>query len=227
MIYVVSDLHGCYEKYQNLLKTVSLGDVDTLYVLGDVIDRGDGGIEILFDMRSRPNVRPLIGNHESLALGAMKRILRDSLDERAVSKTKAGVLWRMSDGEPTIQAFCALTRDRQQAIVDYIESFGIYEELTVNSRKFHLSHTLPSYDPAIPIHDVTFLEFLFGEVDYTKVYASDTLFVTGHTPTGLIDPASAGRIWRGNHHIAIDCGAVFGHPLGCLCLDTLEEIYIE
>ena len=53
------------------------------------------------------------------------------------------------------------------------------------------------------------------------------LIVTGHTPTGFIDPEYTGQIWKGNNHIAIDCGAVFGNPLGCICLDTMEEIYVE
>ena len=33
---------------------------DTLYVLGDVIDRGPDGIKILQDMMLRPNVFPLL-----------------------------------------------------------------------------------------------------------------------------------------------------------------------
>ena len=57
-------------------------------------------------------------------------------------------------------------------------------------------------------------------------YDPDVTFVTGHTPTGLIDPAYEGRIWQGNGHIAVDCGAAFGGRLGCLCLDTMEEYYV-
>ncbi len=226
MIYAVSDLHGCYEKYRKLLSTLSLGGADTLYVLGDVIDRGAGGIDILLDMMTRANVKPLIGNHESLALGVMKRIAAGSLAAESVEKTRVGMLWLLSGGETTLRAFGALSRAGQQAVVDSIESFGIYDERTVNGRRFHLSHTLPDYNPNKPIHDVSFLEFVYGEPDYTKVYGVDALFVTGHTPTGLIDPAFAGRVWRGNNHIAIDCGAAFGRPLGCICLNTLEEIYI-
>ena len=59
------------------------------------------------------------------------------------------------------------------------------------------------------------------------MYFEDMLIVTGHTPTGFIDPENTGQIWKGNNHIAIDCGAVFGNPLGCICLDTMEEIYVE
>ena len=119
MIYAISDLHGCCEKYQKLLDTLPLGDSDTLYVLGDIIDRGAGGIDILLDMMPRANVKPLIGNHESLALGAMKRIAAGILDADSIGKTKAGKLWLLSNGEPTMQAFCALGRDRQQAVIDY------------------------------------------------------------------------------------------------------------
>ncbi len=227
LVYAVSDLHGCLGKYQRLLDALPLGETDTLYILGDVIDRGAGGIEILLDLMSRANVKPLIGNHESLSLGVMKRIAAGAADEQTVGRTKAGALWLLSDGAPTVRAFCALSPGRQRDVIDYIESFGIYDELAVNGRRFHLSHTLPDYDPGRPIHDVGFLEFLYGEPDYTKVYAPDTLFVTGHTPTGLIDPAFAGRILQKNHHIAIDCGAAFGNPLGCICLDTLEEFYFE
>ena len=56
MIYAVSDLHGCYEPYQKLLDRLCLRADDTLYVLGDVIDRGPDGFQILLDMASRPNV---------------------------------------------------------------------------------------------------------------------------------------------------------------------------
>ncbi len=36
-----------------------------------------------------------------------------------------------------------------------------------------------------------------------------------------------GEIYKCDNHIAMDCGAVFDKPLGCICLDTLEEYYVE
>ena len=63
-IYCMSDIHGEYEKYIQMLELIELSDEDTLYVLGDVIDRGPGSVDILMDMMRRPNVIPLIGNHE-------------------------------------------------------------------------------------------------------------------------------------------------------------------
>ena len=50
MIYTISDIHGCYDKYQELLRTIHFSPDDTLYVLGDVIDRGPDGFKTLLDM---------------------------------------------------------------------------------------------------------------------------------------------------------------------------------
>ena len=40
MQYAASDIHGCYDKYVQLLRRIDLKASDTLYVLGDMIDRG-------------------------------------------------------------------------------------------------------------------------------------------------------------------------------------------
>ena len=225
MTYVMSDLHGCYDKYAGMLEKIGFGEDDTLYILGDVIDRGPDGIKILLDMMGRKNVIPVIGNHESLALWNLKRI-RDGAPEEELWKKRAYRLWMLSDGEPTAAAFRALPKETQAVLVEYIESFSVYEEITVDGRRFHLSHTLPDYRPGLNIHNVSLMEFIWGEPDYETAYAPDVFFVTGHTPTNVIDPAFFGKIWQGNGHIVIDCAAAWGGCLGCLCLDTMEEYYV-
>ena len=47
MTYVMSDIHGQYEKYAQMLEKISFSDEDTLYILGDVLDRGDHSMKIL------------------------------------------------------------------------------------------------------------------------------------------------------------------------------------
>ncbi len=226
MTYVMSDLHRCYDKYAQMLEKIGFGEGDTLYILGDVIDRGPDGIRILLDMMGRKNVIPVIGNHESLALSSFK-LIRDGASEEKLRKKRAYCLWMLSDGEPTAAAFRGLPKETRAALVEYIESFSVYEEITVDGRRFHLSHTLPDYRPGLDIHDVTLREFLWGEPDYTQSYGDNARFITGHTPTNVINPDSFGKIWQGNNHIAIDCAAAWGGRLGCLCLDTMEEYYVE
>ena len=67
--YVVSDLHGCYGSYIEVMK--KLTSKDHLYILGDVIDREPHGIKILQDIIRRqqqpernPQITFLMGNHE-------------------------------------------------------------------------------------------------------------------------------------------------------------------
>lgn len=73
MTYVVSDIHGCDKKYFRLLETLHFSDNDTLYILGDVTDRGSGGLRVLLDAASRQNVILLRGNHEQAALEFLPR----------------------------------------------------------------------------------------------------------------------------------------------------------
>lgn len=46
MIYAISDIHGCWDKYRKLLKKINFGLDDTLYVLGNVTDRGPDGFKL-------------------------------------------------------------------------------------------------------------------------------------------------------------------------------------
>ena len=44
--YVMSDLHGQYELYREMLKKIEFDSgVDMLYVLGDILDRGSGSLK--------------------------------------------------------------------------------------------------------------------------------------------------------------------------------------
>ena len=38
MIYVTSDIHGCYDQYLRLIQRLELKEDDTLYILGDIVD---------------------------------------------------------------------------------------------------------------------------------------------------------------------------------------------
>ena len=64
MIYVMSDLHGCFEEYKRMLEKIDFRRSDTLYILGDIVDRGSQSIQILQDMMVRSNVFPILENHE-------------------------------------------------------------------------------------------------------------------------------------------------------------------
>lgn len=47
MIYVLSDIHGNKENFDSILEKISLQPEDSLYILGDVVDRYPYGIQLL------------------------------------------------------------------------------------------------------------------------------------------------------------------------------------
>lgn len=86
-----SDLHGQYETYKAITKR--LKNKDKLYILGDVIDRGPGGIKILQDImrrKSRGQVEFLVGNHELMMIQSL--ILNDEQARKIGNKGMAEIL---------------------------------------------------------------------------------------------------------------------------------------
>ena len=60
----MSDIHGRKDRFDDILKQIKLTKNDTLYILGDVIDRNPDGITILKYIMHKPNIKMLLGNHE-------------------------------------------------------------------------------------------------------------------------------------------------------------------
>ena len=73
---VISDIHGCSKTLNALLKKINLNEKDTLYFLGDYIDRGpdsSGVLDTLIKLKKKyANIFPLAGNHEYQMLQAEK-----------------------------------------------------------------------------------------------------------------------------------------------------------
>ncbi len=225
MIYVISDIHGKYGLYRAMLEKIGLGDDDTLYVMGDVVDRGEAPMDVLLDMMERRNVIPFWGNHEFAELQIMSFLAAHPDDYKSIMSDPRMVANIAIGGKTTFDQFVALSSENREKVLNYIRSFLYYEEADAGGRSFHLSHTLPNV-AGMDIHRVSQRDFVWGAADYSRQYMEGTFFVTGHLPTEFIDPQYRGRIWHGNGHIAIDCGAFYTGTLGCIRLDDLQEYYV-
>lgn len=223
MNYVISDIHGKYDLYREMLSKINFSDSDTLYVLGDCADRGPDGINVWLDMMERRNVVPFYGNHDDMAYKVLNVWIHP---EKMGEEFRDDVgLWFYNDGKVTYDAFKELDKGTQEKILWYIQTFILNKEIEVNGERFFLSHTIGGTNDR-PLKRYTAYEYIWGRPNYNECYDENTFLVTGHTPTGAINSEYAGKIYKKNNHIAVDCGAVFKKGrMGCICLDTMEEFY--
>ncbi len=229
-VYVMSDLHGNYEGFMSILEQIHLSDKDELYIDGDVVDRGRGGIKILQYMMMQPNIYPIIGNHE-YALMQVLDFVAQEITEEAISNIDEASIQNIIEyqnigGQVTLDEFHKLTKEEQRDIIEYLEEFAAYEEITVNDKAFIIIHAgFINFSPERKLDDYQLYELIFEAPDYEKVYFKDKYLVTGHLPTRAIDGAKPDEIYMANNHIAIDCASGYGGKVGCIRLDDFKCFY--
>ena len=168
MTYVVSDIHGCDKKYFRLLETLHFSDTDTLYILGDVTDRGSGGLRVLLDAASRQNVILLRGNHEQAALEFLPR---DPDNEATPARLFARWYeWMEDGGDRTYRAFWNRSDAVRARVLRILGSLPIYAEVQVGGRSFFLAHTVPGKRKMRHPESCRVCDFLMGEPEYEICY---------------------------------------------------------
>lgn len=233
--YVVSDIHGDYDKYRQIFKTIDFKDDDILYMLGDIVDRGNGSCKIILDAMYRTNVYLIMGNHEFIARACLKDLTKEITEETIAEVLPFDnyyqiVEWLAQGGSSTVSEFRKLSRQDREAVLDYLnDDWEYYKELHINGRDYLLVHaSLNHFEPSKPIYEYSCEDLLFNRMDYSRVYFKDKFIVSGHTPTNEItENPNSYKIYTQNNHIAIDCGSGYGHNLGIIRLDDLKEFYIE
>ena len=229
-VYVMSDLHGNYDGFMSILKQLKYSEKDELYIDGDVVDRGRDGIKILQYMMMQPNIYPIIGNHE-YALMQVLDFVTQEITEDSISKIDEKTLQNIIEyqnigGQVTLDEFHKLSKEEQQDIMDYLEEFTAYEEITVSGKSFVIIHAgFINFNPDRRIDDYQLYELIFKAPDYEKVYFKDKYLVTGHLPTRAIEGAKPDEIYIANNHIAIDCASGYGGKVGCIRLDDFNCFY--
>ena len=223
MTYVMADIHGFYDKYIEFINCVNFNNNDTLYIIGDIIDRGSDGIKLLQDVMKRKNVIALMGNHELMMLPIFEEIYYNPSQSQSIIEEELCI--SQIGQEETLNDFSSLSKTEQTAIMSYINQLPYYAKLTVNKHNYILVHGgLPDFEE-LPLEYYSENDLLFGPHDYEINHYKDTKVIVGHLPTRFITGAIPDKIFYKNDTIAIDCGLGFGGKLGVLCLETGEELY--
>lgn len=237
----MSDLHGRHDLFLEMLDRISFSERDSLYILGDVADRGEDGVKTWRYIMTRSNITLLAGNHEIMMLDTADRAKSDGMAR--LYESKEWRLWEYNGGAVTWEALLMLSKDEMNAVLAYVRnSCLIIPDLNVKGRDFYLCHSTHAdsvekrkvllkdaskkeiqhvvWDRVYPIDNGDTPAKDTSKEGYDELYANypkKMKLIFGHTPTSFItSPGSDGRcrIWHGGHGhlIDIDCGCAAFRP---------------
>lgn len=241
--YVMSDIHGLKERFDHVLEMIAFQPEDTLYILGDVIDRGRDGIALLQATMKHENIHLLMGNHEHMMLeyfDAMETIGTDAEDDETYDCIRR---WNHNHNEPTLDAFSLLTEQEQLEMLDYLRNLPLaLPDVEVNGRHFYLVHACPANVDSQGVIDLTWCKehgeaaasFVWTRIPTSFQPPQGRILIYGHTITLFYQDVHPYAIWHNEAELTsstlinIDCGCAADDrytQLACLRLDDLEVFY--
>lgn len=230
MTYFVSDIHGEYDLFLKLLDKVRFSDSDTMYVLGDIIDKGSSSIKLVDFIRHKPNIKAILGNHEFIFLKFYDGLMRSAKSADDIAE----VLQKLQEYFPNDKEILSWET------VDYIESLPFYIETDdficvhagVETDENGIILPMKTQIPEVMVYSRNFKEKSFPFAAENK----PVLF--GHTPCSYENGSrefiktpkegvASPKILADYSKIRLDCGVFLTGVLGALRLEDMQEFYIE
>ena len=234
MVYVSSDWHGVsVEAIKRLLDKAGFSDDDFLFVLGDIIDRGENGIELIKEIMFEPNIKLIRGNHEQMMLACeflLDEITDESLNDFDMNKILALQAWQINDGDITMKRLRAESVEMREMIFEFLQDTPLYDTVSVGNQDFLLVHSglqLDEEGRLKKLSECSEDDILWTRPKITDRYSDDFITIFGHTPTEAYGKEYSGKILRTDTWIDIDVGAVNGSSPCLLRLDDMREFYLE
>lgn len=233
MVYVSSDWHGWpLTQIKQLLARADFGDEDFLFVLGDVIDRGKEGAQLLRWLTQQPNVQLILGNHEAMLLSCkylFAEVSEDTLSELTAEKLNLFQAWLENGGGPTATGLKQILKenpDELEGILEYLHDAPLYEMLEVKGQRFILTHAgIANFDEEKPLDVYEANDFLWARPSLNQKYYKNATVIFGHTPTIAYGEAYKGKPIFSEGWICVDTGAASGLPPVLLRLDDMKVFY--
>lgn len=233
----MSDIHGLSDRFFEMLDLLNLNEQDHVYILGDVIDRGPDGIEILQYIKAQDNFTLLMGNHELMMLEYYETKANLLPDLMVIQR------WYRNGCEPTIKEFDKLSKEKQKELLTYLRSLPLaISDLKVNDKMYYLVHGAPIkslkegcvYLDSDIMKLFTPADFVWNRINNDTSFFDDRVVIVGHTITAYYQKVSPYAIWhnkmllKDSNLIDIDCGCACNDNntrLCCLRLDDLKVFY--
>lgn len=220
-ILAISDIHGCYDEFNNLLEKAKYDSTeDQLILVGDYIDRGKDNLktlEMVKDLVDKEDAIALRGNHDQMFLDFVTRpyiygnafnYLRNGGDTtlRNMIKNFNSYQWHNDSYISWATDIMAEYED----LIDFVNSLPYYHK--IDKYVFVHAGVNPSYSSweMTPRDEMIWIreQFLDNNLPHEEI------FVHGHTP--VVNLHGKHDIFFNGNKIGIDGACVYGGQLNCL-----------
>ena len=228
--YVISDLHGQYKAFLKMLQKINFTDNDELYILGDIIDRGNQNLEIYDYIKDRENIHMLMGNHEKMFLDFASAVGGKVTDDEAVHNSyRAGRALELcfhNGGQTTRMQLEEKDQDYIDAFIRYLRMLPYFDKIEVNGRKFLLCHAMPIFYEGMDFQKALTTNIMDEGIIWNREFfdqnvPDDYTVIHGHTPAKAIFSYCNGKAYN------IDCGCARALRLAAIRLDDMQEYYVK
>lgn len=228
MTYFISDIHGEYDLFMQLMEKIRFCRKDKLIVLGDIIDKGPDSVRLLKLLLAQPNVSCILGNHEYDFLRNYRALMSKATDncDEVLQKMQG---WFRKDGKLL-----------DWNVLDALDSLPVYLE-TDDYICVHAGLSLDEHGKITPLekNDIKTLVYDRTFKNPATQVEGDKCVLFGHTPTkyvtgecGIIKYPKRRIRYGGNsikdyQRIHLDTGDYVTGVLGCFCLETCKCFYVK
>ncbi|MEL6939762.1 MAG: metallophosphoesterase family protein [Cyanobacteria bacterium J06598_1] len=191
----IGDVHGHYQGLMRLVAMMAPTASDTLYFVGDLIDRGPRSAQVVEFVRQN-NHACVLGNHEHLLLNAFP-------DQNPNLGAFQG--WLNSGGQPTLTSYPSTEALLEH--VEWLKTLPLYLDLG----DILVVHA--GLNPKRSLTQQTQMDFCWIRDAFHRhptPFFPDKLVVTGHTITFTLPGVAPGQLAQGPGWLDIDTGGY--HP---------------
>lgn len=224
MRYVCSDLHGEYDLFCAGLKAIGFSDRDVLYVCGDVMDKGERSVKLLNEVRSRANIKCIMGNHEWSYVSDARSYRESGMTEREVVE-KLRERFLFDAGEFTEESLRYL--EKLPLFIEGEDFVCVHAGAPVKEGKLTpLQDAMPErflFDRRFKEPDLYFEGkcVFFGHTPTRYIYNKDT--VVAYKKRGIAEAKSLKDYYK----VHLDTGSYLSHVVAFFNMDERKVMYVR
>ena len=181
--WVIGDIHGYSETFNQLIEKLNLTEKDVVVCLGDLIDKGPDSFEVLKTVDQSKQIFSIRGNHEEM--------MRLSVSPKYGRMMKS---WLKYGGLSTLESFSmdkSFQIELARRWLPFIENLPT--EIVLDG--FRIVHA--GYEENIPLESQKNQHKMWGRTIFEnkKLHDTERQIIVGHTPVQKLEMSGEEDIW--------------------------------